>query len=228
MSDPAVEQPRRGVVADGAVGDDAPPSVSEAHRLIAHERAAMARRTFADPSIYCMTWGLVWLVGFGLTFLRYGLDGRAIIAMPELLPGIAFTALLVAGGVVTVVVSTRSRGRVAGDSSERGLMYGVAWFVGFAMVWVVAGRLSGSLPPAEVGLLWSALSTGVVGTLYACGAAIWRDRPMFALGVWVSAVNVVGVLAGPGWHSLLMSAAGGGGLLATGVVMHLRNRSAVR
>jgi hypothetical protein len=209
-------------------GDEAAPSVTEAHQLIAHERTAMARRTFTHPSIYYATWGVAWLVGFGLTFLQYGLDGRGIVAMPDLLPALTFAALLVAGAVVTIVVSTRSRGRIAGASSESGLMYGVAWGVAFAMVWVVAGRLSGSLPPEEVGLLWSALSTGVVGALYACGAAIWRDRPMFALGLWVSSVNVAGVLAGPGWHSLLMSVAAGGGLLVTGVVMQVRVRSAAR
>jgi hypothetical protein len=212
----------------GVLGDQAPPSVTEAHRLIAHERPAMARRTFAHPSVYYVTWGVAWLVGFGLTFLHGGLDGRGIVAMPDLVPAVTFAALLVAAAVVTIVVSTRSRGRIAGASNERGLMYGVSWGVAFAMVWVVAGRLSGSLPPVEVGLLWSALSTGVVGALYACGAAIWRDRAMFALGVWVSAVNVAGVLAGPGWHSLLMSVAAGGGLLATGVVMQARQRSAAR
>jgi hypothetical protein len=208
------------------VGDDAPPSVAEAHRLISSERTAMARRTFAQPSVYYVTWGLVWLVGFGLTFLQYGLDGRAIVVMPGAFAGVTFGTLLVAGAVVTVVVSARSRGRIAGASNERGVMYGLAWGLAFAMVWVVAGRFSGSLPPVEVGLLWAALSTGVVGAMYACGAAIWRDRPMFALGVWVSAVNVAGVVAGPGWHSLLMSVAGGGGLLVTGVVMRVRDRSA--
>jgi putative effector of murein hydrolase LrgA (UPF0299 family) len=94
------------------------------------------------------------------------------------------------------------------------------------MVDVIAGRVSGSLPPAEVTLMFSALSTAVVGTLYVAGAAMWRDRSMFVLGIWVSIVNVAGVLAGPGWHALFVAVAAGGGLLVTGVVTHLRWRKA--
>lgn len=45
------------------------------------------------------------------------------------------------------------------------------------------------------------------------GGAVWHDRSQFALGVWLSAINVIGVLAGPGWHSLVVAILGGGGML---------------
>ena len=44
------------------------------------------------------------------------------------------------------------------------------------------------------------------------GGAIWKSRDLFILGGWIAVINVVGVLAGPGWHSLVISLAGGGGL----------------
>jgi hypothetical protein len=47
---------------------------------------------------------------------------------------------------------------------------------------------------------------------------------MFVLGVWITVLNIAGVLAGPGWHSLLIAVLGGGGMLGTGVVFWLRSR----
>ncbi|BCJ65845.1 hypothetical protein [Polymorphospora rubra] len=45
------------------------------------------------------------------------------------------------------------------------------------------------------------------------------------LGAWISGSNIVGVVAGPGWHSLVAALAGGGGMLVTGWLLH---RAAVR
>jgi hypothetical protein len=69
-----------------------------------------------------------------------------------------------------------------------------------------------------MGILWGGGMVALVGALYMAGAAIWTDRDMFVLGAWISGVNVVGVLLGPGWHSLLVAIAGGGGLLIAGLV----------
>ena len=73
-------------------------------------------------------------------------------------------------------------------------------------------------------MLWSALSVAVVGMLYMAGAAIFQARDMFTLGAWITLVNIGGVLAGPGWHSLVISLAGGGGLLVGGLVAWRRWR----
>jgi hypothetical protein len=56
------------------------------------------------------------------------------------------------------------------------------------------------------------------------GSAIWVDRDMFVLGAWISVVNVIGVLWGPGWHALVLAVAGGGGLLVAGLLGWLRRR----
>ena len=56
------------------------------------------------------------------------------------------------------------------------------------------------------------------------GGAIWLDRDLFRLGVWISVINLAGVLAGPGWHALVVSVAGGGGILVAGALARLRQR----
>jgi hypothetical protein len=208
--------------------DEAPPSPSEAYHLIERERAQSWSRIVGGAASLYLVWGAVWFVSFGLTFLRFGLDGAGIVAMPDWLPGIVLTALVLGGIGVTIVMNVRRQAGIVGASSERNLMYGLAWFLAFVMIGVIAGRLSDMLPPEEIGLLWSALSIAAVSTLYVAGAAIWRDRSMFALGIWIAVVNVAGVLAGPGWHSVLLSLAGGGGLLVAGILILARARRMTR
>ena len=85
--------------------------------------------------------------------------------------------------------------------------------------------MSNLLPPEETGLLWSGLSVGFVAAMYLAGGAVWGERDMITLGVWVGIVNIVGVLAGPGWHSLIIATAGAGGLLVAGHVAAGRRNS---
>jgi hypothetical protein len=47
---------------------------------------------------------------------------------------------------------------------------------------------------------------------------------MLALGAWTCLVNVLGIVVGPGWHSLIIAVAGGGGMLVAGLVGWLRLR----
>src|SRR5687767_7656955 len=157
-------------------------------------------------------------------FLRFGPAGRVLVAMPVALPLIVLYVLLVVALVVSARAGIMAGRHVVGVSSVQGRRYGLAWVAGFGSVAAVAGRLSDVLPPAEVGLLWSALSVAVVGVLYMAGAAVFQARDMFALGAWITLVNIGGVLAGPGWHSLVISLAGGGGLLIGGLVAWRRWR----
>ena len=73
-------------------------------------------------------------------------------------------------------------------------------------------------------LLWSSVSVGLVGVLYLAGSAIWNSTDLFVLGVWLTVSNVAGVIAGTGWHALITSVAGGGGLLVAGFILWLSRR----
>ncbi|GAA0422137.1 hypothetical protein Acor_75370 [Acrocarpospora corrugata] len=202
----------------------APASPAETLRLIDAERAEVQRGLTPDPRLIYVPWGLAWLVGHALMFLRFGPDGRVLVAMPVALPLIVLYVLLVIALVVSARAGIRAGRHVVGVSSVQSLRYGLAWVAAFGAVAAIAGRYSGMLPPAEVGMLWAALSVAVVGVLYIAGAAIWQAQDMFRLGAWITLVNIVGVLAGPGWHSLAISLAGGGGLLVGGFVAWRRWR----
>jgi hypothetical protein len=84
------------------------------------------------------------------------------------------------------------------------------------------------LSPPETGLLFAGLSVGFVAAMYLAGGALWGDRDMVALGYWMGAVNAAGVIAGPGWHSLVTATAGAGGLLVAGQIAAVRRRAAIR
>jgi hypothetical protein len=205
-------------VVDDDPSERAPASPAEALRLIDAERADVQRGLTPDPRLTYVPWGLAWLLGHALMFLRFGPDERVLVAMPVALPLIVLYVLLIIALVVSTRAGVRAGRQVVGVSSVQGRRYGLAWVAGFGGVAAIASRYSGMLPPADVGMLWAALSVAVVGVLFMAGAAIFQARDMFTLGAWITLVNIGGVLAGPGWHSLVISVAGGGGLLVGGFV----------
>ena len=77
-------------------------------------------------------------------------------------------------------------------------------------------QVSGQLPPAASNLLWAGAMVALTGALHMVGGAVFRDRTLFALGLWTSIINVVGVVFGSGWHSLIVAVGGGGGMFLFG------------
>lgn len=194
--------------------------------LIHDQQRAARRRLDVDPAVLLVPWGIAWLVGYGLLFLRHGPDDRILVAMPSWLPLAVLFGLLVAAGGYSSITTCRAVRGVGGVSAERGAMYMWSWFVAFSAFGVIAPRFEEHLPDAQFGLLMGSLPVFVTGILYMSGGAVWHDRSQFAVGVWLSAINVVGVLAGPGWHSLAVAVLGGGGMLAAALAIRLvRNRA---
>jgi hypothetical protein len=192
--------------------------------LIEAQRATAERRLNPHPIVWYGPWGTAWLLGFGLLFLRFGPDGKVFVDMPEWLPLVVLYASLVGALVVSTLFASRAFKHVRGESARQGTMYGLAWALTFAGIGTTTGVFADRLPDDLGGMLWGSVSVAAVGTMHMAGAAIWRDLMMFILGAWITVVNIAGVLAGPGWHSLLIAVLGGGGMLGTGVVLWLRSR----
>lgn len=190
----------------------------EALRVIEREQANTMRGVTPDPRLMYWPWGITWLISFGLSFLRYGPGGRVLVAMPEWVPLTALTGLLIAAGLFTGIVGARSSRHITGPSNLQGLVYGISWSTGFTALAIVFSQVSELLPEPSVALLWGGGMVALVGVLYMAGAAIFGVRDMLVLGAWLSAVNAVGVLLGPGWHALVVATAGGGGMLVAGFV----------
>ena len=202
--------------------DDPELTPEDSLAVIAAQQRLAQRRLELDPVHAYVPWGLAWLVGYALFFLRFGPDERVFISMPEWLPLTVLLVLLGLAGLVTGVAGHRAYRGVAGESSERGLMYGLAWAFATVGFIAIANRFEAHLPDPLAGLLWGALPVLVTATLFMSGGAVWRDRQQFGLGVWLVAVLVVALIAGPGWHSLVIAALGGGGFLSAAAVSAAR------
>ncbi|MDG4807294.1 transporter [Micromonospora sp. WMMD1120] len=205
--------------------DDLPPTdAAAALRLIQDQRSVAARRLSPDARLIYWPWGVAWLVGFGLFFLRFPPGERALVGLPSWLPLTVLFTLLLAAAAIQAAASARAYGQVSGDSARRGRWYGCAWGLGSVSVYAGLGQISEHLPHDLASLLWSATAVGLTGALHMAGGAIWLDRDLFRLGVWISVLNLVGAIAGPGWHALVVAVAGGGGILLAGAIARRRQR----
>jgi hypothetical protein len=203
--------------------DELPPADPAASlRLIAQERAATQRRLIPDPRLQLWPWGFAWLIGFGVFFLRFGPDNRVLVDMPAWVPLTVLLGLITLAGIITGVVGARAGRQVSGPSSRQGAMYGFTWSVAFIAMAVLLSRLSHLLPVPEANLLWAGAMVALTGVLHMAGGTIWNDRDLYVLGISINVVNVVGIIAGPGWHALIVAVLGGGGMLVAGLVSWLR------
>jgi hypothetical protein len=203
--------------------DDLPPmDPAESLRLIEHEQAQAERVLTPDPRVFLWPWGVAWLVGFTIYFLRYGPDGRVFVDLPAWLPLLVLLTLIISAGVITGVYGARAGRYVTGPSSQQGAMYGITWSVAFAGVAIVLAQVSDVLPDNKLNLLWAGVMVALTGALHMAGGAMYRDRALFLLGAWVSVVNVAGVIVGAGWHFLILAVLAGGGMLVAGTLAWLR------
>ncbi len=203
--------------------DELPPSdPAESLRLIAREQATIGRRLTPDSRLLLWPWGLAWLIGFGVHFLRFGPDERVYVDMPEFVPLTVLLGLITLAGIITGVVGARAGRQVSGPSARQGAMYGFTWSVAFIGMAVLLSRISDLLSAPDANLLWAGAMVALTGVLHMAGGALWNDRILYALGISISVVNVVGIVIGPGWHALVVAVFGGGGMFVAGLVSWLR------
>lgn len=191
--------------------------------LIAEQRRRAGSQLGPDLALIYAVWGVALLIGEGSFFLSVW-DGP--VRLPLWLAGVLLALLLTGAGVsMGLHVATRVLG-VRGSSARQGRYYGWCWTIGFvALSLVINGVARGGAPTATVGALWASGSALVIGLLYMAGGALWQDRGQFWLGVWFAVIAGTAGLLGSPWAFLVLSVAGGGGLLlASGVALALRHR----
>ena len=175
-----------------------------------------------------MAWSTAWFLGFGLLFLHDSPGHRTFVSMPDWLPLTVLGVLLVNAAVTTAVLGVKvfGGGRVDPRTAQQAKWYGMAWLLGFVSLLITIGKITHGLSSDTTGLIWGTTTTGLVAALHLSGSAIWGDRSQFRQGLWVTLINVVGVLAGAGWQAGILSVAGGAVGLAIGFRDIARNRAA--
>lgn len=199
---------------------DAAPDPADALAIIAAQRARTDDTRPSDALIFGI-WGAAWLVGYGLLWLTARDDDT-----PSVLAG----AIAIGGGVVALVVTIvhvmhRTRG-IVGASARQGMLYGFGWPIGFiAHGMIVAGLAQAGASPEVVTLAANAIAALVVGLLYVAGGMLWDSTALYVIGAWMALVGAGAALTGlPGTY-LVMALAGGGGMLAGGLIGKVRGRA---
>lgn len=180
------------------------------------------RAATTEPSSALITgaWGAAWLVGYGALWASARADGT---------PSVAAAAVAIGLGVLAVAATIwhtahRSRG-IRGVSAVEGALYGFAWPVGFAAQGLIVGGIAGAgASPEVVAIAANSIAALVVALLYVAGGALWHERLLYGLGVWIALVAGGAAFAGVPGTYLVMGLAGGGVALVASLVVGLRAR----
>lgn len=193
-------------------GPDADQLDAAASLALIHAQQEHVRdRGEPDARLLFAMWGTAWLGGYLALFLTARTSPTF---QPSALAFAVFGVVLVGAAVGTVVHVLRRSAGVRGPSARSGAMYGWSWFLGFLAVYLVnTGIVNAGASDEVIAIAWNSTSCLVVGVLYMAGGALWQERPMFALGVWIVIVTGAAAVVGMPWTYLVMAVAGGGGML---------------
>jgi hypothetical protein len=197
---------------------DQPLGAAESLLLIEAQRTETSRRLGGSPWVYFTPWGIAWFTGFGTFFLRFGPDGRVFVDMPASLPLIVLLTGSAAALITTGVAVRRVVRSIRGPIALQMVLFAWSGFAAFGGVAALGVHFGDRLPEYESHLLWGSLTVFAAAALLMTGAAIWRDVVQFGLGLLLMSVNVMGVIAGAGWHSLLVAVVGGGALIGVALL----------
>jgi hypothetical protein len=206
------------------VDDDEPADAAQALAIIRAQQAGAVARLGPRTGLFFLVWGAVWaLTGSGFYLAGIGVLPGAVAGWGSLL-------LIVAGVVVSAVVSMRAGRGVSGPSTRQSLLYGLTWPVVMAALVVLAAGLAGpvGLPAPTLAVVVPALFALLSGALYALSGAVWTSVPQFVLGLWIVAIGVASAFVGSPANALLLGLGVGGALALMGVREARRGRGRAR
>jgi len=176
---------------------------------------------YAGADLCFIIWGVVWVAGFLAThFIPPAFGYRPVVGI--LVSSI--WSVLVVTGIVSTVLITRGRTAVRTRADSR---MGWLWWLFYMYIWIWFLLLS---PFIEVRgheqsqMFWrhvGALSATIPMFMYTV-MGLWLDMYMLWLGLFVTALTLAGLYLLPSVFYIWMAAAGGGTLIATGLLV--RNR----
>lgn len=200
---------------------DADLAAAESLALIEAQRRLVEQQTEPDARLLYGVWGVALLIGEAAFFFATWRDSPIGISRP--VAGVTLFVMLASAMVISSVHIARRVAGVRGESSRQGTFYGWTWMVGFlSLAAIISGVARTGVDEPTIGLLWAAGSGLVIGLLYMAGGAIWLDPTQFALGAWFAVVSGAGAITGSPWIYLVLSVAGGGGMLAVAAAMSAR------
>lgn len=186
----------------------------------------MAR--FAGADIMLVAWGIVWLLGYlGTQFIpsiviASGKSGALI----WVLISSWWTVLIVAGVWCTVVAIRRHSPTVSTGASNVGILWGLLYIYSYVFVFLFGPFVQIS-PDQELPFYRHiGAATAIIPMLaYAIMGAVY-DRYLLWTGLGVTALTLLGLVTMGNWFYLWMALVGGGTLIAVGLFIGRKWRTA--
>lgn len=212
---------KEGLVDNNITKDQAKQTLDEIQGIAERTRRMAA---YAGADVLFILWGVIWATGYTAThFLPPILDYRPVTG--SVISGV--WGVLVTIGVAASVMVGRNRCPVRSSANAR--IWWMWWaFVLYANIWWLLLcpfiHVSGH---AESQLFWKhtgALIATAPMFMYVL-MGMWLDRYLVWIGLLVTALTLFGLYVLQSWFWLWMAAAGGGSLIATGLIVRNRWRA---
>lgn len=166
---------------------------------------------FSDWPFY-FVWGVAWAVAFTATHLARSSESAPLAGLSDTGVGLLWIGCITAAVVATSVVVARASHGVAGTTVRIGRRLAISWAAAFSAAGPLGALLG--LEDHEFG----AFFVFVVALLYVGQGAAFLDDLQLGVGVWLLAVDVVALAAGPEWFNLVLAVFGAGAMLTAAAV----------
>lgn len=218
-----------GAFADGA--DDQPLDPEQMLALLEDQRRSVEGQVASFVPMILLTWGIAWLFGFAALWLIDGL--KPAFSIPLTLAVTIFVVLLAIAIAVSAILGFRSGRGMRGNTGDafQGIVYGLTWAIGAIAILVFGQGLYVNGMSRDLANIYYPVAFVIfAGIMYVISGAMWRAIPALILGLWTILVGLAAPFFGYPTHYLVLSIAGGVGLLVLAIAsfIHLaRLRRAV-
>jgi len=200
--------------------------MSHASAPATHRTQPSALSVVLNNRLSYVSFGLAWLVGHGVNALTHG--GDPVLDLPSAIPASLLVVGLLAGVVVTSVVTAKALRGVRGPDAMVGNLLAASWPIGFGALFLIITALGASLDEQKVHtLMWPTASGLVVGLLYLAGGAVYRDRLQYTLGTWLALTSSAALFLHGAPLYWVLALAGGGSYLVAAALEPRRHAKAL-
>ena len=186
--------------------------------VILRESEAKARQELSinHPAMY-LTWGLVYLIGYGAIWLSVRDQHPYTAPAPAAILGVFLLAA--AALAVTAMIVSRATSGVGGGSDRRRRLTYLGLAVGYIGVLVMEAALRhAGASQGATGVFGAAGPILLIGIVFVIGAPDRPDWSAFGLGIWLIAAAALSGFAGAAAVWGVLALAAGAGFLATAVM----------
>lgn len=176
---------------------------------------------YSGADVIFIIWGIIWILGYTATqFIPAILGYKPVVGA---IIGTVWFVLVVSGIAATYLVSYRKSAVKSASDSRLGWL----WWIFYMYIWIWFGLLSpfisitGNEQSQQFWRHMGALSATIPMFMYTV-MGLFLDMYLLWLGLLVTALTIAGLFLLPSYFYLWMAAAGGGTLIATGLLV--RNR----